>query len=346
MIESEFDALIDKLLGFLSDDCRKRPERYIKGGVDFEPTVKEAAEYAIGVLGLEARVDYEPGSHSFPDIVVHVADGSKYGIEVKSLSGTGDSWKINGNSVLGSTRVPGISKSFVLLGKMRGEKSLFRMREYEKSISNVVVTHSPRYLLDLDVKPGESFFDKSNLSYDEITASKEPIKLITDYFSSIGQKAWWLVESTPATILMFNDLAKRQRQALIGYGLAHYKEIFSKSNHKFYRYMAWLVSEKGVVDPSLRDRFTAGGKTTIELRGSTYRRMPHIFKTVHKYRNEVLRELENADLETLQKDWGTVPGKTFKDRIEQWVENVSSATQTEIDIDDVKRIISEILLDN
>src|SRR5699024_1559523 len=123
-------------------------------------------------------------------------------------SGTGNTWKINGNSVLGSTRVPGIRKNVIVFGKVRGENSIFRAKEYDKCIANVVVTHSPRYLIDLDIEEGESFFDKSNMSYAEISQSEQPIKLITDYFLSIGQKAWWLAESTPAAIQMFAKLPK------------------------------------------------------------------------------------------------------------------------------------------
>lgn len=145
MTLSEFDNVIEFVISFLEQDCIINPESYRKSGEDFEPCVKRAVDFALEELGLPDEVDYTPGGHGFPDIVIVGADGNKYGIEVKSSSSAGRSWRINGNSILGSTRVPGIRKNMIVFGKVRGADSLFRAKEYEKCISNVVVTHSPRY---------------------------------------------------------------------------------------------------------------------------------------------------------------------------------------------------------
>lgn len=346
MTEIQFDDLVVCVLEYLSDDCHQHPEKYRKSGEDFEPCVKEAVDYAINALGHNATVDYTPGGHGFPDIVIEGADGSKFGIEVKSSTGTGNTWKINGNSVLGSTRVPGILKNIIVFGKMRGENSLFRAKEYEKCISNVVVTHSPRYLIDLDIEDGNSFFDKSNLSYDEISLSEQPIKLITDYFLSIGQQAWWLAESTPAAIQMFGKLPRIEQNKLMGYAFAHYTEIFSNSGTKFYRYMSWLASQNSVIDPALRDRFTAGGKADVELENVVYEKLPRIFKNLHDFRRYVIFELENADLQILEEDWGIVPHADAGQRIGQWLDLVT-AVLPDKDLENVhkRQMVEDILLD-
>ncbi len=346
MTEHQFNSLIDKVLEYLAADCQQHPERYRKSGEDFEPWVKEAVDYAIDALSLDASVDYTPGGHGFPDIVIEGNDGNKYGIEVKSSSGTGNTWKINGNSVLGSTRVPGILKNVIVFGKVRGENSIFRAKEYDKCIANVVVTHSPRYLIDLDVEDGESFFDKSNMSYAEISQSDQPIKLITDYFLSIGQKAWWLADSTPAAIQMFGKLPKVDQNKLMGYAFAHFAEIFSNSGTKFYRYMSWLASENSIIDPALRDRFTAGGKADVELSTVIYEKLPRIFKNLHEYRKYVLMELENADLQVLEDDWGIVPSTEYQGRIEQWL-TLTAAVIPDKDLEHVRKrqMLEDILLD-
>ena len=134
----------------------------------------------------------------------------------------------------------------IVFGKVRGADSLFRAKEYEKCISNVVVTHSPRYLIDLDIDDGNSFFDRANLSYNDISESDQPIKMITDYFLSIGQTAWWLAESTPAAIQMFGNLPVVQKGQLMGHAFVYFPEIFSNSGVKFYRYMSWLASENSI----------------------------------------------------------------------------------------------------
>lgn len=346
MTELEFDSIIEKVLEFLEIDCVQHPDNYRKSGENFEPCVKHAVDHALAMLGLNANVDYTPGGHGFPDIVIEDANGNKYGIEVKSSTGTGNSWKINGNSVLGSTRVPGILKNIIVFGKVRGENSIFRAKEYEKCIANVVVTHSPRYLIDLDIDEGDSFFDKSNLSYEEISHSEQPIKLITDYFLSIGQTAWWLAESTPAAIQMFAKLPKSDQNRLMGYAFVHFTEVFSNSCTKFYRYMSWLATENSIVDPALRDRFTAGGKADIQLRNTVYQKLPRIFTNLHNYRKYVLDELENADLQVLENDWGVQPHNNVNERIIQWLTLVASVLPDR-DLEYVRKrqMLEDILFD-
>lgn len=128
MREEEFDDLLEAVLAELREDCRIRPQDYGKSGEAFEPCVKRAVEKALLALGLPDRVDYTPGGHGFPDLVLEDAAGKRFGIEVKSSTGSGNSWRINGNSVLGTTRVPGLQKTAVVFGKMRGADSVFRVR--------------------------------------------------------------------------------------------------------------------------------------------------------------------------------------------------------------------------
>ena len=323
MQEADFHTLIEAVLANLEEDCRQNPQNYRKSGEAFEPCVKRAVERALAARGLPDRVDYTPGGHGFPDFVLEGPEGNRFGIEVKSSSGPGKGWRINGNSVQGSTRVPGLLQTVIVFGKVRGAESEFRARDYAASVANVMVTHSPRYLIDLDVPEGESFFDQSHLSYAELNRSEHPIRAITDYFLRQGQQAWWLAESTPAAIQMMGSLSDSRRRALLGYGLAHFPEIFSNSRTKFYRYMSWLASEKSVVDASLRDRFTAGGRADVVLAEKTYPRLPRIFTNLHLYRQEVLRELTEAEAEGLEADWGVAPAAAGPERLAQWAQLVA-----------------------
>lgn len=343
----QFDDMIDEVLRFLQMDCVHYPDSYRKSGENFEPCVKRGVDWALKTMKLEEIVDYTPGGHGFPDIVIVGDDGNKFGIEVKSSSSLGNKWRLNGNSVLGSTREPDICKTVIVFGKVRGEKSLFRAKEYEQCIANVVVTHSPRYLIDLDIDEGNSFFDRSNLTYSEINDSDQPIKLITDYFVSIGQTAWWLAESTPAAIQMFGKLECVERGKLMGYAFAHFTEIFSNSGAKFYRYMTWLASEKSIIDPALRDRFTAGGKANVYLEHVTYNKLPRIFQKLHEYRKYTIDELQNADLEKLKIDWEMIPMVSFKQRLEQWATMVfSQIPNQEVEHVDKKKMVLDIILDS
>lgn len=344
LTQEEFHSLIERVLAFLTEDCKRRPQCYKKSGEEFEPLVVQAVGMALQSLEICANINYTPGGHGFPDIVLHGANGAKYGIEVKSSASGGKSWKINGNSVMGTTKEAGILENVIVFGKLRGEESEFRARNYEQSVVNVGVTHSPRFLIDLDTPVGESFFERSGITYNQLNSADNPIKLITDYFLGIGQRAWWLAESTPAAIRMFSSLPKNEQNHLRGYAFAHFPELFSRSTSKFYRFMSWLVSEKSIVDAALRDKFTAGGKVTLNVRGTIYHSVPQIFKNFYQYRDYVLLELDHGDLEQLSEDWGCTASDDYRERIGQLIDIIcDSMNDDDLPGIDKRQLVTDIL---
>jgi len=314
----------------------------MKSGEAFEPLVVNALKAAADILNFDLNIQYSSGGHNFPDIVIIPGTGEKYGVEVKSSTSKTKSWKINGNSVMGSTSQPDIVRNVIIFGKLKGEKSMFRAKDYEESIANVVVTHSPRYYIDLDLEEGESFFDKTNFSYKDLVVNEKPIDLITDYFRSQGHKAWWLTESTPAAIRQFNDLSQKEQKEFLAYGFVHFPEIMSNSSSKFSRFTSWLVSENSVVDANLRDKFTAGGRVDLDVSNYKYTQIPQIFKKMHLYREEILLELYNGDLDILQEDWGCSVPKLGDKRKEKWIKLISD----EINQEKIPFIEADILVKN
>lgn len=104
---TDFHGFVEKVCQALEAVSASDPHRIAacKSGEDFEVCVVEAVHTSLDDLGLTATVHYTPGGHAFPDIVIEFSGGEKYGIEVKSsTSATSKAWKINGNSVLGSTK--------------------------------------------------------------------------------------------------------------------------------------------------------------------------------------------------------------------------------------------------
>lgn len=273
-----------------------------RSGEDFEVCVRDAVAAVLAEMGITATIHYEQGSHVFPDIVVEFASGEKYGIEVKSSTSTGRGWKINGNSVLGSTKED-VVDTYVMFGKTTRGHQAFRCKRYEDCVADVAVTHSPRYRIDMDLAPGTTFFDKSGLSYQQISDAEKPIDLITDYFRSQGQHAWWLSESSPAAIRMFSDLPREEQQKLLGYCFAHFPEVFSNKTNKFSRCAMWLAAEHSIVSSSLRDNFSAGGRVTMTFGERTIERVPRIFDTLRSCKRYVVAALMEASAEDLQNDW-------------------------------------------
>ena len=341
MTADEFCIFTERVCATLTATSKTNPARIAacKSGEDFEECVVEAVEAVISHLGIVAKIYYTKGGHSFPDIVIEFSDGSKYGIEVKSSSSaTSKNWKINGNSVLGSTKEDVID-TYIIFGKTAIGNQGFRFKRYEDAIANVAVTHSPRYAIDMELNPEDTFFAKSGLNYKQISESEDPIGLITTYFKSQGQKAWWLSESTPAAIRMFSDLSNEEQAELIGYCFAHFPEIFSSNPKKFHRCAMWLVSERSVVSPSLRDSFTAGGRVDIALYGATYENVPQIFNNLRIYRKHIVNALENASIDELQNDWDYKDhmDDSLHSKVTAWV-SVAATKFTSKSVNDYDRI--------
>ena len=317
-----FEAFMAALCGNLEALSRHSPSvvAACKSGEDFERCVCTAVEQVLEAQGVVARLFYSAGGHKFPDLVLEFDDGNRYGIEVKSSSSTrGKGWKINGNSILGSTKEE-VLATYLLFGKTAAGHQGFRWKLYEDCVASVAVTHSPRYMIDMDLAAGETFFDKSNLSYRELSEGEHPIEKITAYFRGQGQQAWWLAESTPAALRMLAELPHEEQSELLGYCFAHFPEVFSASSKKFSRCAMWMVSERSVVCPSLRDSFTAGGKVTVQAGGERFEQMPHIFENLHLCRQAVLAALDNAATEELQENWGATvqPGEQLADKVAAW----------------------------
>lgn len=318
-----------------------------KSGEDFEVCVVKAIHSTLADLDLTAVTRYTPGGHAFPDIVIEFSTGEKYGIEVKSSSSASSkSWKINGNSVLGSTKEDVID-TYIVFGKTAIGNQAFRYKRYEEAVANVAVTHSPRYAIDMDISPEETFFSKSGLTYKQISENEDPIGLITSYFKSQGQRAWWLTESTPAAIRMFADLSTREQSELLGYCFAHFPEVFSNSPQKFQRSAMWLVTDKSVVSPSLRDSFTAGGRVDITLYRATYENLPQIFNNLRTYRSAFINALEDASVDELREDWnypGTLQG-TVSSKLAVWISVASSKfTSKCVNGYDKSKLLSDLIM--
>lgn len=326
MTTEEFATFVERVCLALEELSRESPERIAacNTGEKFEVCVVEATQAVISATYCGTTIHYTPGSHVFPDIVIEFAGGERYGIEVKSSSSaTSRSWKINGNSVLGSTR-ENVLDTYIIFGKTARGNQTFRYKRYEEAVANVGVTHSPRYLIDLDITPEETFFAKSGLSYQEISRSDNPIGLITDYFRSQGQQAWWLGEDrvAPAVVRMFGTLSVREKEHLISHCFVHFPEVLSSGQKKYYRSALWLTLERSVVSTSLRDNFSASGKVTLRLPNYTYPDVSRIYQTLREHRHSALSILESAAEEDLLRDWEPcgIPQATAGGRLWTWLE--------------------------
>lgn len=339
-------AVCKKLVQYAEDNPKAIAA--CNAGEKFELCVVHATKEIVERQCPRATVEYNAGSHAFPDIIVDFGDWERYGIEVKSSSSaTSKGWKINGNSILGSTKRD-VLDTYIIFGKTAIGHQEFRYKRYEDSVANVVVTHSPRYAIDLDLAPDETFFAKSGISYQEIQRSDFPIQLVTEYFKRQGLSAWWLTESAPAALRLYSDLRSSEQEELIGYCLTHFPELFSKSSKKFYRSAVWLTTVRSVIAPSLRDSFTAGGKADITTKNATYHKLPRIYTVLREHRHIVLQLLNKTPAEKLAEDWNwSRPLKnTFEEKACLWVSLVcESAPREKYDGHPIEDILLGVIAD-
>ncbi len=167
------------------------------------------------------------GGQKFPDIIAH----KYYGIEVKTT--TQNHWKTTGNSVLESTRVDQIERIFMLFAKLATPIE-FRCRPYEEVLSEIVVTHSPRYLIDMNLEQGKTIFDKIKMPYDILRKQENPIRPIIDYYKSKlkpGEELWWMDADNTAkpsniVIRIWNNLEKADKLELKNRAMVYFPELF------------------------------------------------------------------------------------------------------------------------
>jgi hypothetical protein len=209
----EFDALLGSTIDELNVHAKNSSKKVATLiGRNLEPYVKDVmTDLAVGTV-FENSIELISGQ-KFPDIVAK----KYYGIEVKTT--TQNHWKTTGNSVLESTRVDEVERIFMLFAKLASPIE-FRCRPYEEVLSEVVVTHSPRYLIDMNLEQGKTIFDKIKMPYDTLRKKESPIKTIVDYYKGKlkpGEELWWMDtenNSKPSNIVIkiWNNLSAKENR--------------------------------------------------------------------------------------------------------------------------------------
>lgn len=327
----DFTKFVEDIKDEIISMSKREPHRFTSklSPTESEKIVVEASETIIKNQGIQCQIDYTEGGHGFPDIVYTLNSTERYGIEVKSSTSSNSSennWTILGNSILGSTRVDVLDIQIMFI-KINKKGTFVKNGRYSDSVADVVVTHSPRYKINLDQEPTESFFFRSGISYEDMKNSENPISLVTEYFRNRGETAWWLSESTSAVIKEWSDLDPIEQNNIYGTAFVLFPELLSSnSSIKYKRFSKWLVSTYSVVDSSLRDKFTSGGKVNLLSGGNIFESLPRVFKIFQDH----FREFENAlgalDIVELQKYWNYNPNSDSLDsRQDYWIEEVQNS---------------------
>lgn len=214
-------------------------------------------------------VEYDENAQKFPDVIITTSYG-KFGIEVKSSKSK--NWETLGGSINESTKVPGLDEIFILFGKNVNNQVNIKIKEFSKCVKSVAVTHSPRYLIDMNLKDGTDIFTKLNTSYEEVCASTTPFDIFKNYFkdkaSKSNTKFWFLSDDEnernsenyqELEWKFLNRLTSEEKIELISEAIILYPyDLFGFKNTIYDNFNLFFLG-RNIISNSMRDNFTAGG---------------------------------------------------------------------------------------
>lgn len=342
---SEFDILLNSTIDELNVHAKKSTKKVATLlGRNLEPYVRDV------MTGLAVGTSFENsieliGGQKFPDIVAN----KFYGIEVKTTSQ--NHWKTTGNSVLESTRVEDVERIFMLFAKLASPIE-FRCRPYEEVLSEVVVTHSPRYLIDMNLEKGKTIFDKINMPYDTLRKKENPIRPIVDYYKSKlkpGEELWWMdteniSKASNIVIKIWNNLTFKEKKELKNRAMVYFPELFGNCGDKFGRLAIWLVTREAIVCPNVRDLFSAGGKSEFVFGNKVYQKVPRIFLNLFDNISFIIEEIMKASAIELSEYWDIET--TDRTKLFDWIDLVSEQAKKIQDAKhlNIKKILTELVL--
>jgi hypothetical protein len=334
-----FQLLLNNTLETLESESKLKQELYLTTlGTKLEDVVAEIMTDKAKGTPFENSIELI-GGQKFPDIIAN----KYYGVEVKTTKQ--NHWTTTGNSVMEGTRVDGIEKIYMLFGKMVSPIE-FKCRPYEDCLSEVVVTHSPRYLINMNLESGNTIFDKLELPYETLRKEINPVKPIIEYYRKFlkpGDEVWWIDQdeskSSKLIIQLWNNLTVLEREELRIKAMVLFPEIFSNKLDKYSRLAVRLVNSENVVCPNVRDHFSAGGQGQFTWNGVIYYRIPKIIINLIQSIEKIKDNLQVIDDELLVKYWNdNVSNKNL-----QWINLIVENTKHFNLKFDLKEYLKEML---
>ena len=259
-----------------------RPPGGVATASAFEKEARRQLQHFATAHGVKQEVVLHSG-RKFPDIVFK---DTNVGVEIKTAQ---KGWACLGNSVAASTLVDGVSEVYLLFGSGEADFEA-RYSRYEDSVKSVEVTHSPRYILDMDVPAGGSYLRRIGKDLAEMLAMEDPISCVVEEARrnlKPGEHLWWVSDraASPLTIRLWNSIESNERHVLVASAFAFFPaSILGGEEADYSDFIVWLSQKHSILHPSVRDSFSAGGKVERLGFGSGFLEdAPRVFKTLHRH---------------------------------------------------------------
>lgn len=243
--------------------------------------------------------------HTFPDIMTT----DIYGVEVKSTNK--DKWTSTGSSIVESTRSKDVERIYMLFGSLGSNPPAFRCKPYQDCLSNIAVTHSPRYMIDMTLEKQENIFSKMNTDYDTFRLLEEGDKIsqVRRYYIEKARKdhkvemPWWMGDTGNPSIgiSIYNDIPTETKRDFVARSFILFPSVFGKDSSLGYKEVAvWLCNHYSLLCYNMRDFFSSGGKMRILNGVAMEESYPQVVQRLLQYRERIEALLKHPDVEILK----------------------------------------------
>jgi hypothetical protein len=275
--------LIEEILAAAAHDIESRVLP-IEKGEEFEneafKVIKRVAQ-SMGIVNI-----MHTGAQTFPDIVL-----DSFGVEVKFSKSK--KWESTGNSTFESTFHKEVTQDiYIFFGKKNGDKIHVKFDLYENCLSDVKITHKPRFMINMELDKKETVLTFLELTYEQYRSLPKEGKerVIKSYLKkdlSEGEKILDLDEEfvTNAKIKKFGNLDLDMKRKIIVEMFAYFPAIIGNGNDKYSDAAVYLIKKHMIYAPSLRDLFSAGGQEGLGIKGNIIRCPKKYAKIYHEAKN-------------------------------------------------------------
>lgn len=312
----------DQLLAIL-EEAKNRIEAEelpFEKGEEFENKVAEV----IIAIANEQHISgtYQTGAQTFPDIQL---DG--FGIEVKFSKST--KWESTGNSTFEGTFDSNVKKDvYVFFGQKHGNYIQVRYDTYENCLSDVKITHSPRFMISMNLNHEETVLAQLGLTYEQYrTLPKlEKENRIKSYLGKDLVRGENIVElneesAISAKIRNINNFDAETKRKIRAELYVQFPIILSSSPIKYRDAAAYLIKKYNAYAPSLRDLFSAGGQEQLNFSGTQVLSCPQKYSKIYHEAKDFEFILENTSNEELfdhWRDYGVTLDEINQNKITVW----------------------------
>jgi len=290
-----FVALMDRTENILNCEAIANPHEYRKlTPTSMESCALDKIKMACRESPFDANEVVLISGHKFPDIVAE----KYYGIEVKSTKE--NHWTSTGSSIVETTRVKNVDDIFMLFGKLGGDVPQFKCRPYQDVLYDIAVTHSPRYLIDMELDGRNTIFSKMGTTYDEFRTSPDSISIARNYYREKARKQnrqempWWITsenmeQAHSFNIRLWNSLDIAEKRGLQTKCMILFPEALNpaRSMTKYNNTTLWLCSYNQIVNPNIRDLYSAGGKITHVNGKRLVTPVAQVFNIIVEYSDDI-----------------------------------------------------------